>query len=499
MRPRLLPLMALLALMVLGAARPADAAWNRLRSDHFTVVGNASVGRMREVARQLEQFRLVMLALLPPGASPSPVPTVVVVFGDTGSMRPYWPLVRGKTFEVSGMFQGGPDVNYISVNGEFGEPALESVQYAYAAAILSDGPRLPSWLWVGLAELYQTFQSRRGGLAAVVGIAPRGHFEVLREVQGMKLAELFAVQPGDRIFGEGIARQVFTAQCWGLVHYLTLGNPTYGAKFPEFLAQLRSGESSESAIRRVFGVEPEMIEAEFRASLRKYVFPAIELTFEEKTSRRVDTKAEPLSDKEASGYLGDLLVHLHRGADARKLLEKVAGPGGDTARATAALGLLEWDEEHPEKALELLQRAASFLADDAVVKGNFARLLMERYVDTKDKALLTPARVALERAVELDDENASAAYMRGYVALLEDDDEVAVRWLKQAATLAPARERYRLLLARAQLNTGQLDAATATLGPLMARGQADTRTEAREMMGEVATAKARAVKPAPAP
>jgi hypothetical protein len=54
--------------------------------------------------------------------------------------------------------------------------------------------------------------------------------------------------------------------------------------------------------------------------------------------------------------------------------------------------------------------------------------------------------------------------------------------------LAPGREDYRLMLARALIDQGEKARATAQLGPLMARGsQQEIRDNARELLGAMVT------------
>ena len=72
----------LLALSFGLLAGDARADWTRLRSANFTFVGDASERQIRRVAQQLEQFREVMVRVLPEASVGSPAPIVVI------AMRP---------------------------------------------------------------------------------------------------------------------------------------------------------------------------------------------------------------------------------------------------------------------------------------------------------------------------------------------------------------------------------------------------------------------------
>src|SRR5262245_35242745 len=105
-------------------ADDAAAQWTRLRSPNFTLVGDASERQIRGVAQQLEQFREVMVRALPPAAAASPVPIVVLVFGNDRSFEPFKPRFQGRPVEVAGFFQRGADVSYIAINGDLDEQAV---------------------------------------------------------------------------------------------------------------------------------------------------------------------------------------------------------------------------------------------------------------------------------------------------------------------------------------------------------------------------------------
>ena len=142
----------------------AATEWTRMRSTNFTVVGDASERQIRLVAQQLEQFREVMLRALPAASAASPVPIVVIVFANDRSFGPFKPRFQGRPVEVAGFFQGGPDVNFIAVNGDLGAQGARTVFHEYSHVLVSSTLRVtPVWVNEGLAELYETFEERDGG------------------------------------------------------------------------------------------------------------------------------------------------------------------------------------------------------------------------------------------------------------------------------------------------------------------------------------------------
>ena len=146
----------------------AEAKWTEVRSANFLFVGDAPEGQIREIAQKLELFREVMLRALPGAAVASPVPTVVLVCATERSLRPMTPLFRGNPIELAGFFQSGEDVNYMAINAEFADAALQTVFHEYSHALVANtlGP-LPAWVSEGLAEVYETMEQQRGGRSAL--------------------------------------------------------------------------------------------------------------------------------------------------------------------------------------------------------------------------------------------------------------------------------------------------------------------------------------------
>ena len=112
-RTIVLLLAASLAVSAGIAAAPVEAAgkWTQLQSENFLFVGDASEGQIRRVAERLEQFRDVLLRVLPRANGHSAVPTIVMVFDQDRSMAPVTPMFRGRPIELAGYFLNGEDVN----------------------------------------------------------------------------------------------------------------------------------------------------------------------------------------------------------------------------------------------------------------------------------------------------------------------------------------------------------------------------------------------------
>ena len=69
----------------------AKDKWVKIKSKHFTLLGNASEHDIRTVGTKLEQFRSVFSQLFPRVRVDSPVPITVIVFKNKNAYVPFMP------------------------------------------------------------------------------------------------------------------------------------------------------------------------------------------------------------------------------------------------------------------------------------------------------------------------------------------------------------------------------------------------------------------------
>ncbi|MEQ1757282.1 MAG: tetratricopeptide repeat protein [Vicinamibacterales bacterium] len=500
--------LAFACLVTLAWSSAASAAtWRRLKTDNFVFVGDAPEGQIRSIAEELERFRSVMMLVLPNASPVSPVPTVVFVFQTDRAFQPYQPRFEGRRVDLAGYFQSGEDVNYLAVNGEFGASGLRTILHEYTHFLIGNSfGVVPVWLNEGLAEFYQTITESQGGKAAIVGTAPLAHLELLRQSTLIPLSELMSVDGSSSMYNEGIRRGIFYAQSWALTHYLTLGNPIRTQQFQRYLSLSRQSGASNEAFQTVFGADSGVIERELREYVQRFAFPAIQFQFTGKVSNKITTRAQVLTEGDAQGYLGDMVTRQNRLEDARALLEKAIAAEPRAARPVASLGKLELRARRLDEAIGLLDQASTLARDEAGFASALGRALIDRAADTAtDAALRTEtlrrARTALDRAVMLEPDTAQALALLGYVELaLNENLARSVALLKQAATLAPVRENYRLMLASALAASRDYDGASDVLGRLLARGsRAEVRDEAREGLARLAGLRQASTRPTVAP
>ena len=99
------PLLFCLALPAPGSdLPPAGDVWLRVETAHFTLYGNASESKIRNVGLDLERLRAVLLRMGGKLSAHSPVPTAVYVFQSDASLLAYKPRVDGRPRSLSAYF-----------------------------------------------------------------------------------------------------------------------------------------------------------------------------------------------------------------------------------------------------------------------------------------------------------------------------------------------------------------------------------------------------------
>lgn len=484
----------LIGLGLLAFPGTAWARWTRVSSEHFVFIGDVSERDIRDIAQRLEQFRDVVGRVFSDDATSTPVPTVVVVFANDRSFTPFKPVFQGKPVPVAGYFAGTEDVNYIAVNAEQDSAAYGVIFHEYAHFLIRNAVgNAPAWVNEGLAQFYQTFESRNGGKGATLGMPSTQSLRLLQASPALlPLAQLIDVQPDSQTYNEGDRRSLFYAESWALVHYLTFGAPARAGQLKAYLAAVLEGVRARDAFARAFGADTAALERELATYVRSIRLTALRIDFDERSTAGGLSPGEVIRDDEAAGYLGDMLARLNRTDDARAYLRKTIEANADAARAIAALGLLELRATNEAVAFPLLERAASLAPGVASVQSAYGRALTRRADrgGADDEELYERARTVLGRALELEPGNVSTMVTLAEVEMGSGaSPERAVTLMQRALAASPGREEYRLMLAQALAVNGDYRGASNVLGLLVARAsRPELREAARQALARVAEA-----------
>jgi hypothetical protein len=108
-------------------------------------------------------------------------------------------------------------------------------------------------------------------------------------------------------YNERQKKGVFYAESWALVHYLMTGdNGKHLPKLIQYLNLLASGVSLEESFAKAFQTDYIQLERELQQYIQQSAYGYTIHKLERKLDVEEHLSAVPLSDGEASYYLGDL-------------------------------------------------------------------------------------------------------------------------------------------------------------------------------------------------
>jgi tetratricopeptide (TPR) repeat protein len=399
--------------------------------------------------------------------SPSPVPTVVLLFKDARSFAPYQPQRDGRALQgVSGFFQSADTVNYIAMNAGGGPSALRLVMHEYTHSLIANRlGAVPAWFTEGLAQFYETLQVYDEGRGVVVGGALLQHLQALAGSR-FSVSEFTGVEDSLSI-EHPRSRAVFYSESWALVHYLMLASTARSRELQDYANRLAAGEAPAEAFAASFS-DPRSLEGELVSYVRQVRFAARQYALTPPIVIDVPNP-QPLPDAQAQAYLADLLFRTQRVEDARAALRRLVDADPANAHASATLGWLERSASRFDAALALLARAADVAPGDAAILAAYGQALQEqalRAMASRDDASATlgRAREVLTRALSLSPDNVTALVALARVETLGAGDlERANALLLNAIRLAPARIEYQLDLADVLVRKGDVAGATSRL------------------------------------
>jgi len=501
--PKLIVL-AFTCVLTLFASRPLAAAdrWVRVTTEHFETVGNGTDISVRRVAQTLEQFHTVVVTNVLNGAGSAPSRTAVLVFKDAQTFRAHMPPGRNSDF-IGGWTSVSDTDTLLALNGENIGVAMRTVLAGYSYSIVAHTlGAAPPWLLHGIAEVYRTFEERQGGKGALIGRPDQDNVNVLRNGTLLPVATLVGTAADDpRLAPGGVTRDMFDAEAWALVHYLSFG--ARPGQLNRYIAELRAGTPSADAFTHAFG-DTATLDHELNDYIRKFIFPALQVAFDEKVTPALPSKGDALGPADAEAYLGALLASTGQADKALERLSKALQAQPGSARALATQGTIDLSRNDRENGLVLLERAATLAPKDEVVQarlGHHLALGLMRAPRPLRVEAVEHARDVLDTAVGLDADNTLASAELGWILLQDPDDPArAVTLLSDAVKRSPQQEVYRRWLADALSRNGDSAQARALLGPLMARGStAAIRDDARRLLGAMSERQKRTPELAPLP
>jgi FimV-like protein len=428
------------------------ASWTSVRTRNLFLISDATPSELRQVATWLELFHSAVSGLLSRRSFNSSLPTVGIVFRSAKEFDQFKPMYQGKPAEMGGYFQPGDDVNYIAIPLEPGEP-LYAVFHEYVHLFVQDSmPNAPLWLNEGLADFYSTVSMGNG--EAAVGAPISSYIRLLRSSELLPLGTLLSVGNASAHYHDRDKRGIFYAESWALVHYLMLGNNGQRrAQVGRYLSLIGAGVSAEASFNTAFQTSLASIEKELSDYIRQDSFPMQRVGIGRADSfGSIETEA--LSQAEADYYLGDLLLHIGRVANAESFFVEALSLDANLIPAHAALGMLRVRQGRVAEALGHLQRAAPS-SDNHLVHFFYAYALSRQGM-TEDGRVshysaetLQTIRTQLQTTIKLAPNFAEAYHLLAFVHLVANEQlDQSVDLMKRAISLQPNRQELKLVLAQ---------------------------------------------------
>lgn len=472
----------------ISTAFASDPPWVEVRSPHFSVVTDAGEKRGHETALKFEQMRAVFGAMLVKANVNLPVPLQIVAFRNTKEMRQFAPLWHGKPTQLAGLFQSGPDRNFILLDMSV-ENAWTVVFHEYAHRLLSGnitGETQP-WFDEGFAEYFSTIEVD-AKVAKLGRMPPPGAWETLQRYGLMKITDLLEVQHNSQEYNEGDRRSVFYAQSWLLVHYLydTKQAPMIARYFDAVIDQKAN---IENGIQRAFGTSTAQLDKE----LHEY-FARGRVTYTTiPTPPGIETTGytvTAMSAVAAKAVLAD--AHLHsmdyQDKAVSEFQEVLATEPGNEA-ALRGLGYAALQKKDFDRASEYFKKAVQADSKDARVY-YYSALLMHR----QGGMARTPEEAAtikkqLEASIALDPNFADSYALLALAQMTVGDQDKAADSMKKALQLDPHNEQYLFNLSQIYLTNRKVNEATGVLQGLGNSRNPEVAARARESMEQVARMK----------
>jgi len=455
-------IIAISLLLLLSTTAIAKDTWTKVKSKHFTVIGNSSERDIRKLVINLEEFRHVLSLLFPKAQIETPVPTTVYLFKSHASFKPFKPQYKGKTRDnVAGYFLASADGNYIALTSEVGggDPH-EVIFHEYEHFVIRNNlPNAPLWLNEGLAEYFSTFKTSDDGQKASLGGPIARHIWTLREGKFLPLETLLTVNRNSPQYNETSKAGIFYAESWALVHYLMLHNQSKRRpQLQKFIGGLSSGMSLQENFRQSFQADYKTIENELREYVHKFTFPILNITFAEQLDFAKDTQKVLMPEAEVQFYQGDLLLRGRRYDEAEPYLKKSLELDANFTMSQISLSILRTGQLRLPEAKKLLESAIAGDSGNYLGHLHYAQILSQE--DLYEEAIKSYLQ-----AIQLKPNLSKPHSDLGYTYLRLGRDEEAVEAFKRASRLDPMnpylyRSRSYVYLRLARGSLASTDALT---------------------------------------
>jgi tetratricopeptide (TPR) repeat protein len=307
----------------------------------------------------------------------------------------------------------------------------------------------------------------------------------------LPLRTLFKVDEKSPYYNEGEKQSVFYAECWALMHYLILGKD--GQRVPQmgnFLKLMSANVPLEDAFKQAFAMSFESMENELHAYIKHDRYPVFTGRFESKVVGESEMQTAPISEAAALSYLGDLLLHIHRG-DSEKYLKKALSLDPNEPLANASLAMLLLRQGKAPEARKQLEKAAAN-SPNYLMHYYYAYSLSRQGEEEEIVSTFTPEtagimRAELKKAIDLKPDFAESYTLLAFVNLVTGTNiDESIGMLKGVLDASPGKNDVKFMLAQLELQNGDIKSARPLLEQLSGiYNDAPTRQQAQMLLDQL--------------
>jgi TPR repeat protein len=478
-------LLAFVALASCDMARAAET-WVEVKAPNFTVVSNAGSGIAKETATEFEQVRAAYVKLWPWAHFGGGRTTFVLALKDVGTLRRWAPgyfEVKGGIDVVSGSAWLG-DRQYLLLRTDSRPedvnviPSYNSYR-GYLQLLLSSSVerRLPQWLSNGMAGVFANTAVRDKEI--LVGRPVSWELQNFNRLARRPLREILDARSDSPLLLKDALRDVFDAQCYVLVHFLSYGDR--GAHAPNlnhFLQLWMAGRSHDDALAEAFG-DLAVLERQIADYATRPILSYARVKVESDLSAGLPA-ARTMPPAEIVGLQAAVHVAMGRPVEAQAALRQARTMDPSSPLSYDAEGLLADHDKDRPRAVLAYARAAELGSTSPYSHYRAAQL---SWKSDPDASTLAAQRRYLERALELNGSYAIAASFLADTLVAQGDANAALAHAQRAIALEPSNSYHRVAMARALSKLGQGDEAkkAAELGLKLADDE-DDRSNAERFL-----------------
>jgi TonB family protein len=309
-------------------------SWVQVQSDSFVVKSSVGEARARRVLSELESFReLIGTTIAFKKVQLPELPVEVLLIGDEDQFRDLSPEYNGKKVKVSGYYERGQDRDFIvlsaAATGNLTHVVYHELTHYFLTRSLE--PR-PAWLNEGLAEYFATAEIDDdtiylGGLSQL-------RVNLLKTHRLLPLKDFLSVDDQSPYYNELEKANVFYAQAWAFVHFLTHG--PYKDDFGRYLEALGHKEVSFSDYVKA---DLRTLEIEFGNYLRL----GIRAAQRDRVKIQPDgwtMSMKPIAHADVDLSITEIFLSAGNVDKARQYLDRVVGMDDEFPRASYYRGVL---------------------------------------------------------------------------------------------------------------------------------------------------------------